>query len=209
MPRWFVPVVAAVLVTGLLASMAYFYQTPRVEKAYTPDNLIRFHVIADSDAPGEQAVKRQVRDALMEELAPEMARLASVNAAHRLVVERLPQITAVARRELAAAGRDYGVRAEVGSFPFPTRSYAALTLPAGNYEAVRVVLGEGGGENWWCVLFPPLCFVDISNSVAEPVVPALASPPAGEPEELQLRWRFLEVWQASRSYLARLGMSGT
>lgn len=203
MRRWFL--IPAVLAIFLVAGIIYF-QAGRLEKAYNPDNLIRLHIIADSDAPAEQAVKRQVRDIIMDELAPELARVADAGEAHRLVVDKLPEMTALAQEQLATSGREYGVETQVGRFAFPTRSYGSFTLPAGEYEAVRLVLGEGRGENWWCVLFPPLCFVDISSSVADPAVPALAGPT--EPESLELRLRLVDFLNASRSYLARIADRG-
>jgi stage II sporulation protein R len=73
-------------------------------------------------------------------------------------------------------GKDYSVRTEYGHFSFPTKSYGSLVLPAGDYEALRVVIGEGQGSNWWCVLFPPLCFVDINQSTAVQVDGKLGIP---------------------------------
>jgi len=100
----------------------------------------------------------------------------------------------------------------MGVFEFPTRAYYETVLPAGSYRAVRVVLGEGEGANWWCVLFPPLCFVDIAGSgevPAAPVQEVMASPGGRELQvqqrpPIEKRWRLVEWWRSSQRHLARL-----
>ncbi|MGI5873684.1 MAG: stage II sporulation protein R [Bacillota bacterium] len=130
------------------------------------DTLLRFHVIANSDSPADQAVKLRVRDAVLAEIAPALAAAESVDEAEAAVGAALPDIEAAADAVLAAEGKHYASRAEVTESFFPTKSYGGLTLPAGRYRACRITLGAGRGKNWWCVLYPPLCFVDLSDDVA-------------------------------------------
>lgn len=131
--------------------------------AYNPDNLIRLHVIANSDSADDQQVKLAVRDAVTQYLTPALATVTSRDGAAGVIQARLADITAVADAALAKCGKGYSAEAVWGRFDFPTRSYAELVVPAGEYDALRVVLGAGAGHNWWCVLFPPLCFIDLAG----------------------------------------------
>lgn len=139
------------------------------QMAENGEDLIRFHVIANSDAEEDQALKRAVRDAILEEISPQLAQSQSLEQSRRILTELRPVMEEISRKVIAAWSKDYPVKTEYGEFIFPTKSYGSLILPAGEYEAVRVVIGEGKGSNWWCVLFPPLCFVDIGHSTALPV----------------------------------------
>ncbi|MDR3269912.1 MAG: stage II sporulation protein R [Peptococcaceae bacterium] len=130
---------------------------------------IRFHVLAHSDAPEDQSVKRAVRDAILERVAPELARSQSLAESREILQALLTVMAETARQEIVRQGRTDAVRIEYGQFDFPTKSYGTLVLPAGKYEAVRICIGRAEGSNWWCVLFPPLCFVDIEHATAVPV----------------------------------------
>lgn len=132
----------------------------------SPDKLIRFHVIANSDSAQDQALKRAVRDAILEKVSPLLAASKSLAESRRIVQELRPEMEQIARSVVKAWGKDYSVRTQYGKFSFPTKSYGSLVLPAGEYEALKIVIGKGEGANWWCVLFPPLCFVDIDHSTA-------------------------------------------
>lgn len=118
--------------------------------------IVRLHIIANSDADYDQQVKLAVRDgviAAQRELFPDGIK-------KELTEEEKKKLIQTAREIIKAEGADYGVALETGNFYFPTKEYENITLPAGNYDAVRLVLGEGKGENWWCVMYPPLCFTD-------------------------------------------------
>ncbi len=138
------------------------------------DSLIRFHVLANSDNEADQLLKRQVRDGILARFTPVLGKSPSLEASRQIVKENLEAMEKEAARIIALKGKDYPVKAEYGYFNFPVKSYGELTLPAGRYEAVRIVIGKGEGSNWWCVLFPPLCFVDITTSLAHS--PDLAQP---------------------------------
>ncbi|WP_242966897.1 stage II sporulation protein R [Desulfosporosinus sp. FKA] len=134
--------------------------------AQTPDQLIRFHVLANSDSEQDQALKRAVRDAVLKEVSPKLASSRSLQESRQILAELRPEMEKIGRAVVKAWGKNYSVHTEYGHFSFPTKSYGTLILPAGDYEALRVVIGEGKGSNWWCVLFPPLCFIDIEHSTA-------------------------------------------
>ncbi len=139
------------------------------QMAGSGEDLIRFHVVANSDSEEDQALKRAVRDAILKKISPQLAQSQSLEQSRRILTELRPLMEEISRKVIGAWGRDYAVKTEYGNFIFPTKSYGSLILPSGEYEAVRVVIGEGKGSNWWCVLFPPLCFVDIDHSTAQPV----------------------------------------
>lgn len=129
-------------------------------------NLIRLHVIANSDSVYDQKVKLQVRDEIIKYMSPYLNKTTSIEEARAIVLRKLPAVTQEANLCLNSLGTAYSAHAQLADFTFPTKAYGDLILPAGEYEALRVVLGEGKGRNWWCVLYPPLCFIDISNTIA-------------------------------------------
>lgn len=131
--------------------------------------VIRFHVIANSDSPGDQALKLKARDAVIQAMAPVLADAGDIEEARARVDANLDLIRATAARALWENGCSHQVRVLRGNYDFPEKTYricmnggetADLIFPAGEYEAVRVIIGGGKGANWWCVLFPPLCFVN-------------------------------------------------
>ena len=127
--------------------------------ALAGDNLpFRLHIVANSDNAADQTLKLQVRDAVVAYLTPLLADVETPEAAQAVVLENIPQLEQLAAGIAADFG--YGAYAEVGRFDFPAKRYGQVFMPSGEYPALRLVLGEGAGHNWWCVLYPPLCFVD-------------------------------------------------
>lgn len=121
------------------------------------EELIRLHVVANSDSEEDQAIKLQVRDAVTQSLQEDLAKVADVTEAKAYLEENLPKIQKVANETLEALGCDCEAVVSLCKETFDTRYYDTFTLPAGVYEALRIVIGEGGGHNWWCVVFPSLC----------------------------------------------------
>lgn len=140
----------------------------RSNLAHSYDNLLRLHVIAHSDLPEEQRVKLLVRDALIAEMATWPA-ASDRRTLEENFLENRSRLESIAVRTLRREGFSHGVSVEVGEFAFPEKRWGALTLPAGDYRAVRVVIGDGAGQNWWCVLFPPLCFVEDAHREVTPL----------------------------------------
>lgn len=124
----------------------------------------RLHIIANSDSAADQTIKLQVRDAVVEYLTPKVCEAADPAEAEEIVLAELPNLERLAAG--ICAGYGYGCRGEVGRFNFPAKRYGSVVLPAGEYEALRLNLGEAAGHNWWCVIFPPLCFVDECGEVS-------------------------------------------
>ncbi|MBR3816524.1 MAG: stage II sporulation protein R [Clostridia bacterium] len=121
------------------------------------ENVLRLHVIADSDSEEAQSVKLKVRDALLSEGRELFEGNSDIEEAETSISENLELMKAAAERTLRENGYTYSAEIELTECYFPTRQYGGVTLPAGNYNALRVVLGEGEGHNWWCVMFPPMC----------------------------------------------------
>lgn len=161
------------------------------ETAVKHDTLLRLHVRANSNSPLDQAVKFQVRDAVLVVLDKHLQKAGSVKEAQEEIQLALPEVFSAASTTLAAAGFDYPVRAELSQAVFPTRMYGDRVYRAGTYQALQIYLGEGGGENWWCVLFPPLCFIEAPQSSSGSAVP-VAGRDALPPKP---RSRLFEWWQ--------------
>lgn len=121
---------------------------------------LRLHILANSDSVADQQVKIAVRDVILAETSAQFDAVLTEAQAEECVRENLDAIVAAANRELRAQGFDYSARAMLGSYDFPDREYSGRVYPAGEYRALRIVLGEGAGHNWWCVLYPPLCTVN-------------------------------------------------
>jgi stage II sporulation protein R len=136
-----------------------------------PDHAIRFRVIANSDSPEDQLLKREVRDRVIEEVGKKLYRVQTEEEARQILKRDISEIDRTAKDVLREKGSSYPVKTEYGIVPFPTKIYGDKVYPAGNYEALRIVIGKGDGQNWWCVLFPSLCFVDIANGDAVQVKP--------------------------------------
>ncbi|KNY30360.1 stage II sporulation protein R [Pseudobacteroides cellulosolvens] len=127
------------------------------------DDIIRLHVIANSDTTEDQALKRSVRDVVLKYMKDNLKLDSSLKDAKDILNKDMDKITAIAKEEVLRWGKNYPVKSMLGNFPFPTKTYGDIALPAGNYQALRIVIGTGEGANWWCVLFPPLCFVDATH----------------------------------------------
>lgn len=127
------------------------------------DDIIRLHVIANSDTPEDQALKRSVRDVVLKYMKEHLKLDSSLKDAKDILNKDMDKITSIAKEEVSRWGKNYPVKSMLGNFPFPTKTYGDIALPAGNYQALRIVIGTGEGANWWCVLFPPLCFVDATH----------------------------------------------
>jgi len=122
-------------------------------------SVLRLHVIANSDDLEDQNLKLAVKDDIVTLMKQQFTDINDADQARQLAEQDIPQIQATAEAKIKALGYDYPVQVMVGEYDFPTKSYGNLVFPPGRYQAVRVIIGEGQGKNWWCVLFPPLCLV--------------------------------------------------
>lgn len=162
-----------------------------------PDEAIRLRILADSNEEQDQQIKRLVRDRVNEEITLWVEDLTSIEAARKLIQQRLPEIRTIVGETLDEAGVEYAYSADYDTnVTFPTKLYGSFIYPAGEYEAILITLGEGEGDNWWCVLFPPLCFLDFSNgtSVAEKDPSDEASQEKEPKEEKEVKFFLVTLW---------------
>jgi stage II sporulation protein R len=127
-----------------------------------PQESIRLRILADSDSPSDQLLKRRIRDEVIVAMNGWVTGPQTIEEARETVRAHLPELDRLVGSMVLEAGYSYPHKVELGFVPFPTKVYGDRVYPAGNYEALRITLGRGLGQNWWCVLFPPLCFVDVS-----------------------------------------------
>ena len=129
------------------------------------DAVFRLHVIANSNSDEDQALKLKVRDSLLEYMNKIALNCSTKEDAISLALENKDIFESIARETIVENGYNYDVKISINNFYFPTKNYGDITLPAGMYDALRVEIGEAKGQNWWCVMFPSLCFVDISSGI--------------------------------------------
>ena len=146
--------------TGVCYGRQYYLQQQLAEK------VLRFHVLANSDSVEDQRLKLEVRDAIGGYMQKQMKMTASKETCETMVTEQIPVIEEIADTVVKEAGFTYEVHAELTECEFPVKTYGAYTFPAGNYDALRVTIGDGNGQNWWCVMYPNMCF---ENSMYEVV----------------------------------------
>lgn len=161
--------------------------------------LVRLHVVANSDNETDQAAKLQVRDTVLAELSPKLASISDPAEAETVIRAELPRLQRSARESLQKSGKFYPARAELRYERFPTRHYAGFSLPAGNYVSLCVTLGEGQGHNWWCVVFPPLCTVAAEDEGAFASLPTEDARLIRCDEGYAVRFHLIEWYEKLRS----------
>ena len=129
------------------------------------NSVFRLHVIANSDTEIDQNLKYIVRDNLLEYMNTLCANCSTKEDAILIAQQNIETFKKIALDTIKNEGFDYSVNVRIGNFEFPTKHYGDISLPAGYYDALRVEIGEAKGQNWWCVMFPPLCFTDVSSGV--------------------------------------------
>jgi stage II sporulation protein R len=127
------------------------------------NKLIRFHVLANSDSVEDQTLKLKVRDRVLDYIAPKLRKAKSLEESRKILKLENETIKKIAYEVIKQNGYSYTVKTILSSENFPIKSYGNITLPQGKYEAYRILIGKGNGQNWWCVMFPPLCFVDVTK----------------------------------------------
>ena len=169
--------------------------------------MIRLHVIANSDSDADQTLKLHVRDAVLRRAEDILKRSADMTEARQRLTDALPAIEDAAAAELTARGSAYPVAVSLKETEFPLKTYDGFALPAGEYMALRVVIGSGEGRNWWCVVYPPLCTAAAceleetarSSGLTADDVSLMTGDGAG----YVLRFRSLELWERLRQWLGK------
>ena len=198
--HWEMALILGVLAAAILGSWLGWEQQALAER------VIRLHVIANSDSQEDQELKLAVRDrvlAQVQELYPEGAGLEEVKEA---LEGHLNLLAAAGRQAVEEAGRDQPVTAQLTDCWFPTKEYGGFALPAGNYTALRVTIGEGKGQNWWCVAFPPLCLGAASETVEQALeaghfTPSQGALVTGDGEGYVLKFKAMELLGELQGFL--------
>lgn len=193
--KWMVILGSIACITLLLtAILGWAYGAAVTSGDYTKAGIVRLHVLANSDTDEDQALKRKVRDAVIDYMKPYMLSSTNRYQAEHILAEHMPVVQEIARQIVQNNGFDYPVRVELGQHLFPTKTYGELALPAGNYQALRVLIGNAEGQNWWCVLFPPLCFVDVTNSLAISAHTQQINDDINKQQTPEIRFKVWEWW---------------
>ncbi len=127
------------------------------------EEVIRFHVLANSNSTTDQLLKENIRDVVVDYMEPMLKNSNSIEESRNIILENIVYIEMLSKQVINNWGLDYEVKVELENTQFPTIEYGEIVFPAGEYEACRILVGEAVGDNWWCVLYPPLCYVDVAT----------------------------------------------
>lgn len=204
------------LLLSLLAIFVFFsaYSYVTAISRNISDSVFRLHVIANSDSDEDQSLKLKVRDRLLEYMNSLCANTSSKEDAMRIANEHIDDFSKIAKDVISENGYDYDVEISVGECDFPTKNYGDVSLPAGTYDALRVKIGSANGHNWWCVMFPPLCFVDVSSGVVPEESKELLEDTMSDEEfdlitesdnnsEMNFKFKLVELFENFKLKLAR------
>ncbi len=171
-----------------------FYQQERGTSIPNRGDYVRLHILANSDSIEDQKLKLKVRDVVVAYMTPYVKDVRDAKEAENIIASHKEDIITLAKKTLIENGADYPVAVQLGTFQFPVRSYGSLVLPAGDYQAVRILLGQAAGQNWWCVLFPPLCFIDGANTALAPLTSSKESGQQERSAVPEVRWKIAEIF---------------
>lgn len=206
-----IKIAIAVLLLLILVAWVISYTYAEDVNAGLSQNLVRLHVVANSDSSSDQALKLKVRDAIIEFMKDRLADSKDIKETRAIINANLRNIEQVSLKVIKDNNSSYAVKASMGNYPFPTKTYGDIALPAGEYQALKVVIGEGAGANWWCVLFPPLCFIDATHgTIPESVKQDLKTSLSAEEYKLittadnnedipvKIRFKLVELFEGSK-----------
>ena len=160
----FLFLIVTISISAFLLLNAYGQKSREIQGGIA-EEIVRFHVVANSDSIEDQKLKLIIKDRVTKELEPLLTNTNSIDDARNVLFDNLISIENLANETIAENGFSYTAKSSLETEYFPLKVYGDIALPPGEYEAVKIELGSGGGENWWCVMFPPLCFVDSTYSI--------------------------------------------
>lgn len=176
------------------------------------NSVFRLHVIANSDEKFDQDLKYIVRDNVLSYMNELCSSVTSKEEAISIANEHLEEFKQIAVDTITNNGFNYDVTVEIGNFSFPTKNYGDISLPSGYYDALRIKIGEAKGQNWWCVMFPPLCFVDISSGIVPNESKDIMKKDLSEEEfslisnednsEISFKFKLIELFQNAKIFTA-------
>lgn len=171
------------------------------------NSVLRLHIVANSNSEADQQLKLDIRDRIINDTSRLFVNAGSAEAAIEIAKKNLPEILEIANSEIKNQGFDYSATAKIGEFAFPTKVYGDITLPSGKYRALRLELGAADGENWWCVMYPPLCFADgilvapdtakskLKDSLSDSEYKLITKEPSGT-VPVEIRFKIVEAFQS-------------
>ena len=199
--KWEIALLLALCATMVWGAWAVQRQDALARK------MIRMHVIANSDSDADQTLKLQVRDKVLDYTTGILQRAKDMEDAQTQLRDALGRIENIAQREIVNRGYDYPVTAQLASTEFRLKEYDGFALPAGEYMALRLVIGEGAGQNWWCVVYPPLCTAAATDLPQTAVAAGLTGDDVSliteENTGYVLKFRSVELWEQLRQWLGK------
>lgn len=189
--------VGTVILAGMLLCLPFFNSCEELT-----EDVLRVHILANSDSAADQSLKLHVRDKVLEECSDYFSGCDNKDEALRITRDHLSEIEALAAEEIRAKGFHYSVSAQVEELYFNTRYYEDFTMPAGWYDALRLTIGSGEGRNWWCVMYPSLCVgaasdTEMRDSLDEGEYEVVTS------DRFDFRFKIVEYWEDIRSWFRR------
>lgn len=202
------------IVTLLLFIYILFYSISYANNTISDlsNSVFRLHVIANSNSEEDQNLKYLVRDELISYMNNLCTNVSSKEEAIFIAKEHSEDFNKIAKRVIREKGFDYDVKISIGNFAFPTKQYGDITLPSGFYDALKVEIGKSEGKNWWCVMFPTLCFVDVSNGIVpeeskEELQSTLTEEDynliSSQTNEYKLKFKIVELFENSKIFTAK------
>ena len=208
---WIILIILIILICIYTFFCAYSYVQAVSSDLKT--SVFRLHVIANSDSDEDQELKYIVRDNLLDYMNEICADCTTKEEAIEIAKNNLNNFKKIAKDTVKNEGYSYGVNVEIGEFEFPTKSYGDISLPAGIYDALEVKIGNANGHNWWCVMFPPLCFVDISSGTVPESSKEVLKDELSEEEfalvsndsnsDITFKFKLLEIFSNSKMLTAK------
>ena len=200
--KWIGYIGVGSLMCAALGCGILYTRQARLQQAIS-DKVLRFHVLANSDSEADQNLKLAVRDAVGSFMQEKLTAVENLEECELVVRQSLGEIEEAAAETIAENGYDYDVTAELEHTSFPVKNYGSYTFPAGDYEALRIVIGEGNGHNWWCVLYPNMCFQGsvyevMDESSGEELREVLTQEEYADvfdSGKMQIRWKFLDYFR--------------
>lgn len=202
------------IVTLLLFIYILFYSISYANNTISDlsNSVFRLHVIANSNSEEDQNLKYLVRDELISYMNNLCTNVSSKEEALFIAKEHSEDFNKIAKKVIKEKGFDYDVKISIGNFAFPTKQYGDITLPSGFYDALKVEIGKSEGKNWWCVMFPTLCFVDVSNGIVpeeskEDLQSMLTEEDynliSSQTNEYKLKFKIVELFENSKIFTAK------
>lgn len=209
------------LILFVLFTIYILFSLVSYSNAVTADisnSVFRLHVIANSNSEEDQNLKYKVRDAIIEYMNSISKGVSSKEEAIKIAEENKENFYNIAKKVINDNGFNYNVNINIGNFSFPTKTYGDISFPAGFYDALKVEIGESSGRNWWCVMFPSLCFVDVSEGIVPDESKEDLQSNLQEEEynlissdnlEFQVKFKLVELFENAKIIMANKGYDGT